>query len=150
MKLDVGEQVRLLVCAEEVLARAFDSLAVAEDRLTDDVAPQAWYAADTCRRHSNALAPFAATHARSSATRRPVDVPGLRAEDVLLLTSLVALAWDMAGTAAWAVHDRELQDLADSCSRQTHSQLEWLVRRLYRRAWSPVETESRAESEPDD
>jgi hypothetical protein len=131
VRLDVREQLQLLVSAEGVLARAFDGLAASVHRdPRDDVAPQAWYAADVCRRHMDALAPHVNAHSAPDQSR-PTDVPSLPAEDLLLLASLVALAWDMVGTAAWATSDEDLGALVERCSEQTHRQLDWLVRRLY-------------------
>jgi hypothetical protein len=131
VRLDVREQLELLVSAEGVLARAFDGLAASvKPHAADDVAPQAWYAADVCRRHIDALAPHVSAHS-SPDHSRPNDVPSLPAEDLLLLASLVALAWDMVGTAAWATADDDLGALVERCSEQTHRQLDWLMRRLY-------------------
>jgi hypothetical protein len=150
MRVDVAQNLQLLVAAESVLAQALDGYAVIADQGGGDqgrgdqgdsdqgggdqgggdAEAQAWYAAQVCRDHVTALTPFLATYGQPAAVRP--DGPPLNTPDLVLLGSLVALAWDIVAASAGAVDDHQLSALAYRGARQTHAQVDWLLWRLHR------------------
>jgi len=129
--VDIAQNLQLLVAAESVLARALDGYAlVAGPGGSDDAGPQAWYAAEVCRDHVAALEPFLDSYGQW--TDVPSDGAALKTEDMVLLGSLVAMAWDLVATSAWTIDDPRLGALVDQGSQQTHAQVDWLLMRLHR------------------
>jgi hypothetical protein len=136
----------LLHRAEQTLADSFDTVGRGHQAEADVYHTCASLAAMS-RRHEQQLAPVLARygeqsggddieeperlHAAGVAEVRSGAVGLLRdLQDLYLLASLVQSCWTVISQAAQGARDRELIDIAQSCSAETSRQQSWLQTRI--------------------